>query len=544
MKKSIITLAAIGAAFLSCSKIENPALEPEGNFQVTFNCSMADDEATKTEFNEDGTIWWANGDKILYAQYATVSGTETFKSTSYTCTKAMKSFSLSVSNFNTPDAGKESAAAYFSVFPYSAYANRVLKEGIIYPRITLPDTQKPSATNYDPNADILISQYVYGLKPADSGRYSVTLKYTRPSAIGKMTITGLPAESKLKTVSFSAKKGGKDVNLAGSQIYDLVAGDMAKLTSSSCFYKQALTLDYSESALTAGPECTAFFCCYPFTLEEGDTFTVSVTTDDSSVYTREITIPAENTLAFERSKGTRFSVNMSNADKTGEWFSVKQLPSSSFKYSTSQLYYELRTSSTALSAVHYKLVPLADYEAAVAGGTVDDLYVNMTELSATNVTSLSTKSSLNLSTASGYVPDADYIMIADATDSEKGTVKCAVKVHTEPFAFSTTKGSSAGLFAHKFFGANIASIQYIAVESSAIGTLNNTTCKQYFEDHISEAVSMSGGAINSTNVNGATGAGPYYISNHVTSNVECVDLVLATMKDGRTKFCWTTQVSK
>ena len=92
MRKAYKYIAACAAlaGMVGCAKIEvvpvvkadAEVVEEEGNYSVTFDCRMPEDDATKTFFNEKG-ISWAKGDKIRYCQYATVESEAKMRATSY-----------------------------------------------------------------------------------------------------------------------------------------------------------------------------------------------------------------------------------------------------------------------------------------------------------------------------------------------------------------------------------------------------------------------------------------------------------------------------
>ena len=123
------SIAAVSMVAFSCAKIEQPTVpagseseieEPaDGDFVVTFECSLPEEEPeSKTEFH-DNTIWWSIGDQARFFQYAKKSNE--FKlvyadNGSLTTSKNVLSVGVS---FAAPDEGTD--AYYFSVFPSNSY---------------------------------------------------------------------------------------------------------------------------------------------------------------------------------------------------------------------------------------------------------------------------------------------------------------------------------------------------------------------------------------------------------------------------------------
>lgn len=566
MKKNTILIAALAAAFLatfSCAKVEpaTPAEETEilndGNFMVTFQCTMPEaksEEApesaakTKTAFNGN-TIRWTAGDKIGYYQYATVSGNKTLKNTTWTVDKNRDNLpQYTISSFNVPDENTE--AYYFSVYPYNNYQGYTTSNDIPLPRITLPSTQHPSSTSFDSNSDILISNLVRELERNAEGKYSVLLQYTRPSAIAKMKITNLSSAAGIASIKFSAKKGTNDVVLAGSHYYDLENGVKSTLSGISCRNETEITLDYStlESPVSAVNEMTAYFCCYPFELVARDGFKVVVTTTAGEVFTKEVTIPEGRTLAFKSGEGSKFSVDMSSAEEEMgcDWITVKQKPSSDMSGGNSTAYFSVKSTSTTITAISYRIVEKSAYESAISEKNLESLLNEGTNSSSqSSINSINSGKELNYGAIENLTPKSDYYVLIKVIDTENGTVIISKRLRTEAFGFmtGTTSSNTAGQFAHKFWGTDIVSIEYICTESSNItGDINNSNCRIYFDSQTHKNVSES--TISKINNNGASGYGYLNTTYNLSSGTECIEMVLATFNDSTTKFCWKTQTSK
>lgn len=415
MKKNIEIISAILFAvcgiFASCTKENMPddkgsRGEGDGNFSVTFEQEEAE---SKTAFNEDGTIWWSKGDGVLFAQLATVGGTKnTFKMAGkITLPKDSELLSsVTISSFNTPDAGTD--AAYFSIYPYSAYASRTVAEGIVYPRITLPDVQTPSATCFDPAADILISNYMI----SQAKETSFKMTYKRTGALSKMTIKGLQGLSNINSIEFSAIKNSKDVLLAGSRLYDLVSGCFSTKRTSSCTDIYRILVNCQN--LDTSSDFDVFMSYYPFELGEGDSFTIKAFTSNGEIFTRKVELGSGQDLKFLEGRKTNFNVNMSKADRGCSWFSLGK---SSTANTIREVYWTAQKTDASVTVASIKDVAVtkAEFE------TIDDLdaYVeaNGNVWGEKNITSINNGSMFN-SVINNCNIDTEYAVILKVTDSD------------------------------------------------------------------------------------------------------------------------------
>lgn len=549
MKRNLIAIsacAAVLAVAAGCAKLipdTTPSMESieneGGDFSVTFYCEGAGD--TKTGFH-DGDIWWTSGDEVRFMQFYETENGNVVNSTSSLGLASDREVlgPFTTKKFTTPPDG--TTAAYISLYPNANYKNYYKKNGVFYPVMVLPALQTPTVDSFDPMSDILISTYMTGTSLINEFQMS----YTRPCSIGKIKICNLPSSENVDSVRFSAIKDGKAVTLAGRRLYDLVEGDFSTIKLTSDVEDKAIVLDYTGQELKAAGAngFTAYFCCYPFELSEGDSFKVEVFTQDGNSYAKNATIPGTDALpngfVFERGHGSVFTVDMTTGEIGCNWFNIKQKPSSSLTGSNSLLYYSF-SSPEAVSSVDFKVVSASDYRA--AAGNLNSLLENASSLSSSTISTINSGKDANMNGGLAFVPDSDYYVVARVVSGEKEIV-CSRMVHTETFGFTTATSSTAGKFTHTFYGVGLKSVVYLAVEASKVGTLNNSNCRTYFDNNRASAVSLSASTVNSINAAGAAGSNRYTISPVLESGVSCVDLVLATMEDGTTKFCWKSQISK
>lgn len=440
MKMSYIRYAALAAISAliaaACTKAlpgntpEESRITEDGCFTVCFTGSMAGDsevleqsigDTTKTAFHAkdsgDGeTIWWSSGDKILFAQNAAVAGTETFKSASISLSTDKKTFSASISSFNTPDEGTE--AVYYSVAPYSAYASRTTSGGVIYPRITLPAIQKPSLDGFDPAADILISDYVV----SDAKETSLKLTYYRYGAIGKMTVKGLPEGTAARSVEFSAASAGYKVPLAGSALYDLREHTKSTQTSSSCTKEYTVQADYSALEQPVTGEFTSYIITYPFELKHADnaSFTVAVKADDGYTYTKKVVIPEGRDLTFRSSHATRFSVDMSSAVRECPWCKLSPYSSTTRVTTISKTYAAVTNNKSGvdLTSVKYCYTDAASF--ASIGNIEEYIEANGTAFTDTEINNVNSGYAVVITVNGTFA--TEYVVMAKVSSSEGGVI--------------------------------------------------------------------------------------------------------------------------
>ena len=149
-----LTALALGVAvaFTSCNKVESQLPADDGTITIEFQQVDADN-STRTEFYEN-TIRWSKDDKVSFFQYASVDGTMKCVSANYTLKSAAKVLLPVAISFNAPD--DETDSYYFSVYPSASFKSYDPSSGHVCAKITTPDTQKPTATGFDPAADLLI----------------------------------------------------------------------------------------------------------------------------------------------------------------------------------------------------------------------------------------------------------------------------------------------------------------------------------------------------------------------------------------------------
>ena len=187
----------------------------------------------------------------------------------------------------------KSAAAeyrYDAIYPASA----VKGESGGYPVVEVPEVQYPTATSFDGNADVMVALPQVRSSQPDA----MELRFKHFVAFAKMTLTGLPESEKISSVSFS--RSGHP--LTGRFQIDLDEVTEYGLTQ----YQDHVTVQYATPVAVDTPIYFAINSTYFY---EGDSFTVSVTTDKAS-YERTVTLPDERYLHIKQGELAVFSVDI------------------------------------------------------------------------------------------------------------------------------------------------------------------------------------------------------------------------------------------
>lgn len=313
-KKFLFTLStvAIAASIIACTQEITASEEPEtlaevNEVELSINASGVD---TKTYI--DGTdVKWASTGEYLYV-YELATPTEgDVVTTNKKSSQGTTTDSGATMNFVTSLAEKSSGYTNFDYYAFYPAEARQSGTTPLNVNIETSPSQTPTATSFDPKADLLIARPILG---ESSQSTSLDMEFGRAVAVGKITITDLPSDESVTEVHFSAVDDGEDVVLAGRTSFNLSTG--APVTDyANNKADNVLVLDYSALSLTADTSMDVFFTCYPFDLAAGDSFTLVVKTD-TYTYTRTVSLTGSQAISFKAGKASRFSVNMSSAVET------------------------------------------------------------------------------------------------------------------------------------------------------------------------------------------------------------------------------------
>lgn len=298
--KSIALIAALAAMMVSCAKeIEQVTKEtPQSRdmVNITVNAGSA---STKTFINGTAVKWADSGEYLEIFQDK--DGAVTHKTSGEgktTDSGATMSFDVAF------DATTGTAFNYYAFYPAASYNNNT---GLDV-KINTPANQTPTATSFDPAADLLIAQKV---ENGNTQATTLNMAFTRAVAVGKMTLTNLASSDDVKKVTFSAKDGSTPIKVAGRTEFSLATAK-PKSSYANNVSETSIILDYSALNLQANSSMDVFFTCYPFEISAGDSFTVEVQTATQS-FTRTVDLTGAQEIIFAPGSASRFSVNMSEA---------------------------------------------------------------------------------------------------------------------------------------------------------------------------------------------------------------------------------------
>lgn len=299
--KSLWTVAALATVFAGCSKdeAESPANKPrEISMSVIAGSELESSPASRTTLNEDNSISWETSGEFLRVFETAGETTNSRKSEEALIDDAGKA----VFNVSFTENTSATSFTYNAVYPESAWVTSNNTDANNMKLIT-PTNQLPTATSFDGDADLLIAYP----EQRDAQPTELQVRFKRIVAVGKMTIKNLNTTESITSVEFIAPESKK---VTGRSYVNLNEGTVTQYGYTNNAYNNVV-MNY-DASLEMQSGMTAYFTCFPFEILAGETFKVVVTTP-SKIFTREVTIPDERSLAFTEGHASVFSVDMSTA---------------------------------------------------------------------------------------------------------------------------------------------------------------------------------------------------------------------------------------
>lgn len=289
MKKIIYTLGIIAAsalAFTACQKDQvADALQENNLVTVSFTAEKAGlDTKTAAVEGTDGVSYiWTDSDINnikLFTVGKNESGKEVLTEVSSVTATKVSDTKLTISGQVEPD---------------STYTFRAVLAGQWTTKSNNPcvaDTQSPSATNFDPAADVLVSKDMTVEVPASEESSVATsaleMQFRRLVVVNKMTLKNIDAGEKVRKVDITSNTH--------------LTGVFSSETGSATGENKTVTLNYSGVSVPDGGSFPVYFTSIPNT---GHSLTVTVTTDNY-IYTKSF---AEGkTIDFTAGQFTKFNV--------------------------------------------------------------------------------------------------------------------------------------------------------------------------------------------------------------------------------------------
>lgn len=284
-------------AFTGCSS--EPEVAPE---MQPIRLELTAGTTTRTEIGPDNKISWSDtGETLKVLEQVGDATFSALDNDDYTKdpTSGKASFSVAL------PVKTGTSFRYATLHPKAAYVTNS-NTNLAAIKFIVPDIQLPTATSFDPDADILVSKTI----TTEAQPTSLSLQFGRIIAIGKMRLTNLAVESDetISDITFTAP--GKVVTGRGKFNFET-----GRILTDQWGYsgegKDYVSMLYDGIAASAAFD--AWFTCAPLSIAADETFTVKVTTSRGT-YTRSVTIPASGGLNFTLGDLTTFSVNMATAE--------------------------------------------------------------------------------------------------------------------------------------------------------------------------------------------------------------------------------------
>lgn len=316
---SIIALAA--TAFVACSKTEVDVKDSTFTHRVSIHASQVE---TKTAINEGADaasfVWSADDASRFVVKENNVIGTEV---------------DLALSNSNkTATLSATFATEPADEYVYSAFmaANLTGNASSSDRKPKIPATQNPTASSFDPDADILVAKSLTFNTTQDE----LNMQFARPVVINKMTLKGLTAGETVSSVVIS----GGDKKIVGyytpdSQSWDGQGAD--------------LTVNVNRTVPSSG-ELVVYFVTMPV---EGVTLTVTATTSEniySKTFTKTINFVENQVTVFGVSNltktekvdysGTYVLTNANGTKMANKWNNGNNLPTINVTFEDGVIYYD------------------------------------------------------------------------------------------------------------------------------------------------------------------------------------------------------------
>ena len=291
--KNLMLVAVAAMGFTACEQVGVESVTPVApEVEMTVIAGMDD---TRTYIDEDNkVVKWSEGDQLKVIEKS-ATGISYKPTSSMTIESDKALFEVSFDK-NTTDV----EFTYNAFYPATAVVeDETEKRDITKVKVIVKDQQNATATSFDPQADVLVAKQL----EFDAQPTVLNMQFKRLVALGKMTLTGLPADAKIESVVFTA--GAEDV-LAGRNYVNATTGEVIQYGYFGS--TNALTINYAEAISTRD----IYFTCNPFEMEAGETFKVKAVCGNKS-YTRKVEIPAGRSLTFTEGNLGTFSVDMTSA---------------------------------------------------------------------------------------------------------------------------------------------------------------------------------------------------------------------------------------
>ena len=282
MKKLVYTLTAISALLSSCVKNQSEINFVEGTKTIAVEVTA---DNSRTYFEGEQILWAASGEQLNVIYFADDSTTRRQSATheDYTIKDNCAEFSA---DFTTTDGATKYTFGAFYPYAYKSTTSSI--------NLTVPQTQTPSLTSYDPATDILVSTNPVVTETLPN---KISFTFARMVAFAKMTIEGIGEGEKIEKVVFSSP-----TKPAGAVEFKVHA---EQTVENAKWYNNYEDITINLEGRTATGKDVVWFTTVPTDLS-GSTFTVDIVTDKFN-YSKTVDLTGK-TLTFERADVAVFNV--------------------------------------------------------------------------------------------------------------------------------------------------------------------------------------------------------------------------------------------
>ena len=282
MKKLVYTLTAISALLSSCVKNQSEINFVEGTKTIAVEVTA---DNSRTYFEGEQILWAASGEQLNVIYFADDSTTRRQSATheDYTIKDNCAEFSA---DFTTTDGATKYTFGAFYPYAYKSTTSSI--------NLTVPQTQTPSLTSYDPATDILVSTNPVVTETLPN---KISFTFARMVAFAKMTIEGIGEGEKIEKVVFSSP-----TKPAGAVEFKVHA---EQTVENAKWYNNYEDITINLEGRTATGKDVVWFTTVPTDLS-GSTFTVDIVTDKFN-YSKTVDLTGK-TLTFERADVAVFTV--------------------------------------------------------------------------------------------------------------------------------------------------------------------------------------------------------------------------------------------
>ena len=242
--------------------------------------------ATKTYVEGEQIYWHESGEQlniIYFADENSSSRRQSATHTDYTLVDNKATF--------TADITATDGATTYTFGAFYPYAYKYSTSSV---SLTVPQEQTPTATSYDPKADILVSAQPVVTEGIPD---KIQFQFTRLVAFAEMTLKGIEAGELIEKVVVSSP--AKPAGAVEFKVHE------ANTLENTKWYNNYEDITINMGGRTATGNDVVWFVTVPTDLS-GTSLTVTVTTD-KNIYEKEIDL-TDKELRFDRADVARFSV--------------------------------------------------------------------------------------------------------------------------------------------------------------------------------------------------------------------------------------------